>query len=118
VRFGASEPAGPPVGPADAFRTDAPDLRRGPTAVRLTLLSRAYCHLCDEMLQSLVPIAGDTPVDVIDVDAPEHAALEALFGDAVPVLFLGAPAQGNELCRYRLDAARVASALAAAVKIR
>ncbi|MCL4760176.1 MAG: glutaredoxin family protein, partial [Burkholderiales bacterium] len=69
--------------------------------MRLTLLTRSYCHLCDEMLDALVPLAGTTPVDVLDVDAPEHAALEAAFGDAVPVLFAGAPAAGNELCRYR-----------------
>jgi hypothetical protein len=86
--------------------------------MRLTLLSRAYCHLCDEMREALAPLVGRTPVDVIDVDAPGHAALEALWGDAVPVLFAGAPAPGNELCRYRLDAERVAAALAAAGEIR
>ncbi len=86
--------------------------------MRLTLLSRAYCHLCDEMREARAPLAGRTPVDVIDVDAPGHAALEALWGDAVPVLFAGAPAPANELCRYRLDPARVAAALAAAGEIR
>jgi hypothetical protein len=86
--------------------------------MRLTLLVRAYCHLCDEMLAALAPLAGDTPVDVMDVDAPAHAALEAQFGEAVPVLFAGAPAPGAELCRYRLDAARVAAALAGTPKIR
>jgi len=80
--------------------------------MRLTLLSRAYCHLCDEMLAALVPLAGDTPIDVVDVDAPEHAGLEAMFGDAVPVLFAGAPSPARELCRYRLDVARVTAALA------
>jgi hypothetical protein len=81
--------------------------------VRFTLLSRSYCHLCDEMLAALRPVAAGMPVDVIDVDAPEHAVLEARWGDAVPVLFAGEPAPGHELCRYRLDAARVAAALAA-----
>jgi len=86
--------------------------------MRLTLLARSYCHLCDEMLEALRPIAAGTPVDVVDVDAPEHAALEARWGDAVPVLFAGAPDPGLELCRYRLDPARVASALAVAREIR
>ena len=86
--------------------------------MRLTLLTRSYCHLCDEMLDALAPLAGTTPVDVLDVDAPEHAALEAAFGDAVPVLFAGAPAAGNELCRYRLDVAAVAAALAGGRGIR
>jgi thioredoxin reductase (NADPH) len=83
--------------------------------VRFTLLSRSYCHLCDEMLEALRPVAAGAPVDVIDVDAPEHAALEARWGDAVPVLFAGEPAPGHELCRYRLDAARVVAALNAAL---
>jgi hypothetical protein len=86
--------------------------------MRLTLLSRAYCHLCDEMEAALRPLIGGTPLDVVDVDAPEHAALEAQFGDAVPVLFAGAPAAGRELCRYHLDAPRVRAALADAGEIR
>ena len=86
--------------------------------MRLTLLSRAYCHLCDEMLDALAPLAGATPVDVLDVDAPEHAALDEQFGDAVPVLFAGAPAAGNEICRYRLDAAALAARLAESAGIR
>jgi len=81
--------------------------------VRFTLLSRSYCHLCDEMLEALRRVAAGAPVDVIDVDAPEHAALEARWGDAVPVLFAGEPSAGHELCRYRLDAARVTAALVA-----
>jgi hypothetical protein len=70
------------------------------------------------MRAALERVAGATPVEVVDVDNPEHAALEERYGDAVPVLFLGAPAPANELCRYRLDAARVAAALAAAGEIR
>jgi len=36
----------------------------------------------------------------------------------VPVLFAGEPAPGRELCRYRLDAARVVAALAGPDPIR
>jgi hypothetical protein len=86
--------------------------------MRFVLLSRAYCHLCDEMEAALRPLIGATPLDVVDVDAPEHAALEAAYGDDVPVLFAGAPAPGHELCRWRLDADRVRAALAAAGEIR
>ncbi|MEP7276113.1 MAG: glutaredoxin family protein [Betaproteobacteria bacterium] len=46
---------------------------------------------------------------VIDVDA--HPALEARFGDRVPVLFAGAPDGGVELCHYRLDVRAVERAL-------
>lgn len=86
--------------------------------MHLTLLSRAYCHLCDEMEVAVRAVIGATPLRVIDVDAPEHAALEACFGDAVPVLFEGDAQTGRELSRYRLDAARLARALAEAAKIR
>lgn len=80
---------------------------------RLTLLARAYCHLCDEMLAELRPLAQAhrLPVDVVDVDAAENAALEARWGDRVPVLFLGPPADGGALCHYRLDGAAVLAAL-------
>jgi hypothetical protein len=86
--------------------------------MRFTLLVRSYCHLCDDMLEALVPLLGPAPVDVLDVDAPEHAALEAEFGDAVPVLFAGPVLAANEVCRYRLDRERLASALSAGSGIR
>ena len=80
----------------------------------LTLLGRAYCHLCDEMLAALAPLgaAHGAVVAVVDIDAPAHAHLEAEWGERVPVLFAGPPAAANELCHWRLDASRVAAALA------
>ncbi|HVF64478.1 MAG TPA: glutaredoxin family protein [Casimicrobiaceae bacterium] len=86
--------------------------------MRLMLLSRAYCHLCDEMEKALRPIIGSVPLDVIDVDAPEHAALEARYGDAVPVLLATGAGEARELCRYRLDFDAVLSVIAADAKIR
>jgi len=83
-----------------------------------TLLSRAYCHLCDEMEAALAPLLGPARLVVIDVDAPEHAALERQYGDAVPILFHGAPSPAAELCRHRLDLPRVREALAAGPEIR
>jgi thioredoxin reductase (NADPH) len=82
--------------------------------VELTLLARAYCHLCDEMLAALSPLATahGAVVTVVDVDAPGREALETAWSESVPVLFAGAPEPANELCRYRLDADRVAALLA------
>ena len=81
--------------------------------MQLTLLSRAWCHLCDEMQDALRPLAAErgAAVAVIDVDDPAHASLEAAWGDKVPVLFAGTPESRSELCRYRLDMARVTAAL-------
>jgi glutaredoxin len=77
--------------------------------LRLTVYSRTWCHLCDDLCAALEPIAAryGVPVDVIDVDS--DPALEALHGERVPVLFAG----DQELCHFHLDAARVIAALEA-----
>ena len=69
----------------------------------LTLVSRAYCHLCHDMALALLPLASEfgVEVDVLDVDA--DPVLEARYNEAVPVLLH----QGTELCRYTLEAAKV-----------
>jgi hypothetical protein len=77
----------------------------------LTLLSRAYCHLCDEMRDAVHPVAAVYDAAVIEVDIDAYPRLEAEFGDAVPVLMLGAPADGVELCRYHFDRSAVEAAL-------
>jgi glutaredoxin len=79
----------------------------------LMLLSRTYCHLCDEMRDALAPIALRHGVAVVEVDVDAHPALEAEFGELVPVLLLGMPDDRVELCHYRLDAPAVEAALAA-----
>ena len=78
--------------------------------MRLTFLTRAYCHLCDDMLAALEPLARDLgfTVTVLDVDA--DPALEARWNEAVPVL---ATADGVEICRHVLDRARLESVLSA-----
>ncbi len=92
------------------------DEGRRPPAVVLTLLYRAYCHLCDEMQEALRPLVRrhGALIEVVDVDRPEHATLEREWGERVPVLFRGAPVATNELCHYHLDATRVEAALAVA----
>jgi hypothetical protein len=77
----------------------------------LTLLARAYCHLCDEMRDALAPIATRHGATVTELDVDADPALEAGFGERVPVLLLGAVEEGVELCHYHLDAARVEAAL-------
>ena len=76
--------------------------------VKLTLLVRAYCHLCDEMREALAPLTVENgaTVELIDVDTDPR--LEARWGDKVPVLLAGP----RELCHHRLDRAAVEAALA------
>ena len=76
--------------------------------VALTVYSRAYCHLCEDMLAALqaLPARSRFTLAVIDVDS--DPALEARYGERVPVLAHGA----RELCHYRLDEAAVTAYLA------
>ena len=69
----------------------------------MVLYSRRYCHLCEEMLAALRALDSgrDVSIEIVDVDA--DPALEARYGEHVPVLMLG----DVELSRYRLDAERV-----------
>ncbi|HET9671142.1 MAG TPA: glutaredoxin family protein [Casimicrobiaceae bacterium] len=77
----------------------------------LTLLSRAYCHLCDDMREALAPLARRAGARVAELDVDADPALEAKFGDLVPVLLLGSVDHGVELCHFALDVARVRAAL-------
>ena len=77
-------------------------------AIELTLLSRAYCHLCHDMEVALAPLAEEfgATVSVVDVDA--DPALEAKYDELVPVLLHG----DAELCHYFLDVPKVREYLA------
>ena len=76
--------------------------------MRLTLLTRAGCGLCDEMLAELEPLleAHGAQVSLVDVD--ERPELEARFGRDVPVLMAG----DEVVCRHHLDPTRVTRLLA------
>jgi Glutaredoxin-like domain (DUF836) len=76
-----------------------PQADAGPA--RLVLYSRRYCHLCEEMLAALRSLDSELAVEIVDVDA--DPALEARFGEDVPVLMHG----DRELSRHRLDGERV-----------
>ncbi|MDQ2916172.1 MAG: glutaredoxin family protein [Pseudomonadota bacterium] len=78
---------------------------------QLTLLTRAYCHLCDEMRTALLPLAERASATIVEIDVDADPKLEAEFGDRVPVLLHGG-IDGRELCHFRLDEQRVSRALA------
>jgi hypothetical protein len=85
--------------------------------VQLTLLSRAYCHLCDEMREALAPLAARHGARIVELDVDADAELEARWGNYVPVLLAGGR-DGVELCHFTLDTTSVEHALAAAEGIR
>jgi hypothetical protein len=78
-----------------------------------TLLTRAYCHLCDDMRDALRRLTAGRVVQVIELDVDADAALEQRYGELVPVLLLGDVDDGRALCHYHLDAAAVRAALTA-----
>ena len=66
---------------------------------QLTVYSRSYCHLCDDMISALRGLQGRFQFEIKVVDVDSVAALEARYGEWVPVLESG----GRELCHYFLD---------------
>lgn len=71
--------------------------------VKLTLVSRSYCHLCEDMASALQTLRAEAKfsLEVLDVDAHPH--LLAVYDELVPVLLHG----DLELCHYFLDTAKV-----------
>ncbi len=79
-------------------RTEAGRLAlRGP--LDLTLYTRAGCHLCEEMKAALTPIAREFAARISEVDVDQSDELRALYGNDVPVLFLGS----RKAAKHRLD---------------
>jgi thiol-disulfide isomerase/thioredoxin len=77
-------------------------------ALALTLYGRTYCHLCDDMAAALAPLAIEWGVDVRYIDVDTDPAIEARYGENVPVLTHG----DTMLCQHFLDPERVRAYLA------
>ncbi len=75
---------------------------------KLTVLSRAYCHLCEDMIAALKQFQGRYSFEIEVVDVDRDPRLEEKWGDKVPVLLDGE----RELCHYFLDAAVLDARLA------
>ena len=73
-----------------------------------TVYSRAECSLCDQLLDELAGLVGPT-AQVTVVDITDDEELEAKYGRRIPVLL----ADGEFVCNYRLDEARVRACIEA-----
>jgi len=69
----------------------------------LWVLSRPGCHLCDEMVKDLAPIAQRHGFSVVKRDVDADLAWRERYGRAIPVVLH----DGVEVCRHRCDAAKV-----------
>jgi hypothetical protein len=72
----------------------------------IRVFSRPGCHLCELLLEELVPLVrGRAHVDVIDIDP--DAELRETYRTRIPVVEI----DGQVLCQYHLDRAAIEAAL-------
>jgi glutaredoxin len=70
---------------------------------RLTLLTRAGCHLCETAAETLVRIGAEAELVPETVDVDTDPGLQAEFGDRVPVVLL----DGREHSYFTVDVVRL-----------
>ena len=76
-------------------------------SLQLTLIGRAYCHLCDDMQAALARLlqARGIAYELESVDLDAHPSLEDRFGALIPVLLVGRGSDGVEICHHFLNEA-------------
>ena len=70
---------------------------------RLQLLVRAHCHLCDIARETLQRVGGEFGLLPAEVDVDGDPALQAEYGDRVPVVLL----DGAEHSYFTVDVPRL-----------
>ena len=90
--------------------SDTDGLVRHPEGFRVVVYSRDGCHLCEQVVSVVAATCADLGVDwaEVDVDAPDHPRLRAMFGEQVPVTFV----DGRRHDFWRIDPQRLRAALA------
>ena len=78
--------------------------------LRLTLLTRRGCHLCDEMKVVVRDVERSHPLVLTEVDIASSPALERQWGLDIPVLMHGE----RVIARHRITARRLADLLSEA----
>lgn len=73
----------------------------------LVLYVRPGCHLCEDMEQALRALGAGSRFQLSVRDVEQDAALEASYGELIPILF----EDQREICRYHLDRERLQAAL-------
>ena len=67
--------------------------------MKLTVYSRLYCHLCEDLLARLEALRPELGFEYEVVDGDEDPALVARYNQLVPVLAAGE----QEICHHFLD---------------
>jgi hypothetical protein len=76
-------------------------------SIQWTVYVRSECSLCEGMLSELAQLLGPDASRVTVVDIGSDPPLEERYGRKVPVLL----ADGDFVCAYRLDRARLEALL-------
>jgi hypothetical protein len=77
----------------------------------LTVYSRPGCHLCEKLIEDLLPLIRDrAELEVLNIDT--RADWTEAYGSLIPVVELN----GRALCHYHLDRGTVVAALDAVGK--
>lgn len=76
-------------------------------APRITFFTRQNCWLCDAALAQLRSALADRPYRLELVDIDRDPARSDEYNHHVPVIWVN----GSEVCRHRLDRARLLAAL-------
>jgi hypothetical protein len=87
-----------PTGPVDA----------SPAPVRITVLTRVGCHLCEEALVAIARVAAGEGVGWVELDVDDDPARADEYGDRVPVIMV----DGREHGYWRVEEERLRRALA------
>ncbi|HTA08209.1 MAG TPA: glutaredoxin family protein [Streptosporangiaceae bacterium] len=82
---------------------------RTAAAHRITLLSRAGCHLCDEARSVIAAIADELGVGWDERDITDSATDQAQYADMIPVTFI----DGVQHDFWHVSAERLRAALLA-----
>jgi hypothetical protein len=77
--------------------------------VRLTLITRQDCHLCEEMAAVIEEVTASIPAQLEQLDVDAEANLLALYSDEVPVLLIN----GRKAFKYRVTATELSRRLRA-----
>jgi glutaredoxin len=75
----------------------------GESPARLTLLTRAGCHLCETAAETLARIGAEAGLVPATVDVDADPELQAEYGDRVPVVLL----DGREHSYFTVDVVRL-----------
>jgi hypothetical protein len=70
-----------------------------PEPIRIDILSRPGCHLCDEAAQVIERFRGGIPVVIRTINVESSAELESQYGMDIPVVMVN----GNEAFRHRVN---------------